>query len=122
MAAVHAGVCKVVHHTTAAAIEMGPPCTAVIMHSLRHSHSAITVHIVDSSSSRTVSDGQKEYSSATTGDRSALRLASPREQRGLPDSSRSTTSFAYHRPAGGKTLNEGSHVFLGLRETVPYIM
>ena len=27
--------------------------------------------------------GQKEYSSATTGDRSALRLARPREQEGL---------------------------------------
>ena len=27
--------------------------------------------------------GQNEYSSATTGDRSALRLASPREQEGL---------------------------------------
>lgn len=27
--------------------------------------------------------GQKEYSSATTGDRSALSLANPREQKGL---------------------------------------
>lgn len=46
--------------------------------------------------------GQKEDSSATTGDRSALRLASPREQKGLLDSSRSTTSFAYHRLAAGR--------------------
>lgn len=46
--------------------------------------------------------GQKEYSSATTGERSALRLASPREQKGPFDSSRSTTSFAYHRLAAGR--------------------
>lgn len=46
--------------------------------------------------------GQKEYISATTGDRSALGLASPREQKGPLDSSRSTTSFAYHRLAAGR--------------------
>lgn len=55
-------------------------CTAPSQYIQRHSGG--------SSSSRVVSDhetsnrGKKVYSSASTGDRSALRLASPREQRG----------------------------------------
>lgn len=62
------------------------PCSVCVTRTAQRHHSTSSGSLkaaLQAEQCQMAGGGQKEYSSATTGDRSALRLASPREQEGL---------------------------------------